>query len=63
MKQKTIKIQKKFHIFYLISKGKGIIAIPAELTEKFKDLLIPYYEGKDEEQIKKFIRENCYMSI
>ena len=48
---------------YLISKGKGIIAIPAELTEEFKDLLIPYYEGKDEKQIKKFIKEKCYMSI
>ena len=48
---------------YLISKGKGIIAIPAELTEKFKNLLIPYYEGKDEKQIKEFIKENCYMNI
>ena len=48
---------------YLISKGKGIIAIPAELTEEFKDLLITYYEGKDEKQIKKFIKEKCYMSI
>ena len=48
---------------YLISKGKGIIAIPAELTEKFKDLLILYYEGKDEEQIRKFIKDRCYMSI
>ncbi len=48
---------------YLISKGKGIIVIPAELTEEFKDLLIPYYEGKDEEQIKKFIKEKCYMKI
>ena len=48
---------------YLISKGKGIIAIPAELTEEFKDLLIPYYEGKDEKNIKKFIKEKCYMSI
>ncbi len=48
---------------YLISKGKGIIAIPAELTEEFKDLLIPYYEGKDVKQIKKFIKEKCYMSI
>ncbi len=48
---------------YLISKGKGIIAIPAELTEEFKNLLIPYYEGKDEKQIKKFIKEKCYMSI
>ena len=48
---------------YLISKGKGIIAIPAELTEKFKDLLIPYYEGKDENKIREFIKEKCYMSI
>ena len=48
---------------YLISKGKGIIAIPVELTKKFKDLLIPYYEGRDEKEIKKFIKEKCYMSI
>ena len=48
---------------YLISKGKGIIAMPAELTEEFKDLLIPYYEGRDEKEIKKFIKEQCYMSI
>ena len=48
---------------YLISKGKGIIAIPAELTAEFKELLIPYYEGKDENKIKKFIKEKCYMSI
>ena len=48
---------------YLISRGEGIIAIPAELTEEFKDLLIPYYEGKDEKKIKEFIKEKCYISI
>lgn len=48
---------------YLISKGKGIIVIPAELTEEFKNLLIQYYEGKDETEIKTFIKEKCYMSI
>ena len=48
---------------YLISKGKGIIAIPAELTEEFKDLLIPFYEGKDEKQIKRFIKEKCYINV
>ena len=48
---------------YLISKGKGIIVIPAELTEEFKNLLIPYYEGEDETKIKTFIKEKCYMSI
>lgn len=48
---------------YLISRGEGIIAIPAELTDEFKDLLIPYYEGKDEKKIKEFIKEKCYISI
>lgn len=48
---------------YLISKGKGIIAIPAELTQEFKDLLIPYYEGKDNNKIKEFVKEKCYMEI
>ena len=48
---------------YLISKGKGIIVIPAELTEEFKDLLIPYYEGRDEKKIKKFIKDKSYMRI
>ena len=48
---------------YLISKGKGIIVIPAELTGEFKDLLIPYYEGKDDKEIKKFIKEKCYLGI
>ena len=52
-----------FSNHYLISKGKGIVVIPAELTNEFKDLLIPYYEGKDEFKIKKFIKEKCYMAI
>ena len=48
---------------YLISKGKGIIAIPVESTQEFKDLLIPFYEGKDEKNIKKFIKEKCYIPM
>ncbi len=52
-----------FSNHYLISKGKGIIAIPAELTAEFKDLLISYYEGKDENIIKMFIKEKCYMKL
>lgn len=48
---------------YLISKGKGLIAIPAEKSEEFKDLLIPYYEGKDEKKIKEFVKEQCFMEI
>ena len=52
-----------FSNHYLISKGKGIIVIPAELTEEFKKLLISYYEENNEEQIKKFLKEKCYLSI
>ena len=52
-----------FSNHYLISKGKGIIAIPAELTAEFKDLLISYYEGKDQSIIKMFIKEKCYMKL
>lgn len=48
---------------YLISKAKGIIVIPAELTKEFKDMLINYYEGKNEENIKQFIKEKCYLNI
>lgn len=48
---------------YLISKGKGIIIIPAELTDEYKDLLINYYNGKDKTKIKKFLKEKCFMKI
>ena len=52
-----------FSNHYLISEGKGIIVIPVELTEEFKSLLVSYYEGNNEEEISKFLKEKCYMSI
>lgn len=52
-----------FSNHYLISRGKGIVAIPEELVEEFKNMLISYYEGKDNKTIKKFIKEKCYMPI
>lgn len=48
---------------YLISHGLGIIVIPAEVVEEFKVLLISYYEGKDEKNIKKFLKEKCVSEI
>lgn len=48
---------------YLISKGLGIIVIPAELVEEYKELLIKYYEGKDEKEIKKFLKDKCVSRI
>ena len=48
---------------YLISKGKGIIVIPAELADEYKNLLIGYYERKDNKKIKEFLKKKCYLSI
>lgn len=48
---------------YLIAKGRGIIVIPAELTQEFRNLLIPFYEGKEEKNIRQFIKEKCYLKI
>ncbi|MEG1989688.1 MAG: Fic family protein [Clostridia bacterium] len=48
---------------YLISNAQGMIVIPSELSEEFKTMLILYYEGKDENKIKEFIKEKCYMKL
>ena len=43
--------------------GKGIIVVPTELVEEYKNLLILYYEGKDIKKIKAFLKEKCFMKI
>ena len=47
---------------YLISRGMGLIVIPAELVEEFKKLLIDYYEDKNED-IKEFLYNKCLTKI
>lgn len=47
----------------LISNAKGLIVIPETLVDKYKKLLIAYYEGKDEKSIKVFLKNECYMKI
>lgn len=48
---------------YLISKGKGLIAIPVEKIDEYKTLLIKYYETNNSKEIKQFIINNCYIAI
>ena len=48
---------------HLISKGLGIISIPGDLVEDYKKLLIMYYEGKDTDKIKQFLKDKCYVSL
>ena len=48
---------------YLISKGKGLIVIPADKVDKYKKLLVEYYETNNDKTIFEFIKKECYLSI
>ena len=47
---------------YLISKGLGLIVIPADKVNEYKKLLIDYYE-KEDPAIKNFLKENCLTEL
>lgn len=47
---------------YLISRGMGLIVIPAESVKEFKKLLIEYYEDNDC-NIKKFLYNKCLTKL
>ncbi len=48
---------------YLISKGKGLIVIPIDKINRYKKLLIEYYETNTKNKISKFIKDECYFMI
>ncbi len=48
---------------YLISRGGGLIIIPEKDVPEFKHKLIDYYEGKDEDEIKRFMKEKCHKTM
>ena len=45
---------------YLISQGEGLLVIPEKRVSEFKKMLVEYYEGKDEANIKRFMKEQCW---
>lgn len=45
---------------YLIQNGEGLLVVPESEVEQFKSLLIRYYEGRDEERIKQFLKDKCW---
>ncbi len=47
---------------YMISRGYGLIVIPAELVSEYKKLLIDYYEEKNND-IKQFLKEKCLIKL
>lgn len=48
-----------FSNHYLISHAGGLMVVPQNLVPEYKKMLVKYYEGRDEEAIKSFMREKC----
>lgn len=46
---------------YLISHGRGLLVVPAELTEDYKKLLVEYYETGEKEEIAGFLKSKCWI--
>jgi len=44
----------------MIQNGLGLLVVPESLVSEFKVLLIAYYEGRDEESIKDFMKGQCW---
>ena len=44
---------------YLIAQGGGMLIIPEKHVPEFKRLLVAYYEGKDNGEIIRFLKEQC----
>ena len=48
---------------WLVSHAGGLLVIPEKEVPDFKRLLVAYYEGRDEEEIKHFMRERCWRQV
>lgn len=44
----------------MIGKGIGLLVVPGNIVSEFKSLLIAYYEGGNEDEIKTFLKEKCW---
>lgn len=47
----------------LISKGGGIISIPLEIQDKFRNELVKYYETGEDKDILKLLRNHCLKNL
>lgn len=45
---------------FMIGRGVGLLVVPKSLVSDFKALLVAYYEGRDEDKIKTFLKEKCW---
>ena len=52
-----------FANYFMISQGAGLMVVPERTVPEFKELLIAYYEGKDEAAIRQFLKEKCWRKL
>ncbi|MCQ2381317.1 MAG: Fic family protein, partial [Acidaminococcaceae bacterium] len=52
-----------FACHFLIANGSGLLVIPKNHVNKFKKMLINYYEGKGEDKIKSFMKDKCWQKF
>lgn len=45
---------------FMIKSGLGLLVVPQSIVSEFKDLLVAYYEGRDKNSIKNFLKEKCW---
>ena len=45
---------------FMIGKGIGLLVVPENIVPEFKSLLVAYYEGRNEDEIKAFLKEKCW---
>ncbi len=48
---------------YLISKGSGLMVVPESKVSEFKNLLVSYYEDKDNGEIVDFMKKYCWRNF
>lgn len=48
---------------FMISNGEGLLVIPEGDVPEFKQLLVAYYEDRDQGEILTFMREKCWRSF
>lgn len=45
---------------FMIGKGIGLLVVPESMVPEFKTLLVAYYEGRNEDEIKEFLKDKCW---
>jgi len=48
---------------YMIQHGNGLLVVPENLVAEFKELLVAYYEGRNEATIRAFLKEKCWRQL